>query len=70
MGELTGVNHLKAIRAFEKAGFWIGRQGKHTIMYNGSRTLVIPRHNPIKSFTLIGIVKSAGLTVEQFRELL
>ncbi|HZL27828.1 MAG TPA: type II toxin-antitoxin system HicA family toxin, partial [Acidobacteriaceae bacterium] len=56
--------------AFEKAGFWIGRQGKHVIMYNGSRTLIIPRHNPIKSFTLIGIVKSAGLTVDEFRKLL
>jgi predicted RNA binding protein YcfA (HicA-like mRNA interferase family) len=70
MGELAGVNHLKAIRAFEKAGFSVERQGKHVVMFNGSRTLIIPRHNPIKSFTLVGIVKSAGLTVEQFRKLL
>ena len=64
MGELAGVNHLKAVRAFEKAGYSVQRQGKHIVMYNGSRTLIIPRHNPIKSFTLVGIVKSAGLTVE------
>lgn len=70
MGELAGVNHLKAVRAFEKAGFSVQRQGKHIVMYNGSRTLIIPRHNPVKSFTLVGIVKSAGLTVDQFRELL
>jgi len=70
MGELAGVNHLKAIHAFEKAGFSVERQGKHVVMFNGSRTLIIPRHNPIKSFTLVGIVKSAGLTVEQFRKLL
>jgi len=70
MGELAGVSHLKAIRAFEKAGFSVERQGKHVVMFNGSRTLIIPRHNPIKSFTLVGIVKSAGLTVEQFRKLL
>lgn len=69
MGELAGVNHLKAVRAFEKAGFAVQRQGKHIVMYNGSRTLIIPRHNPIKSFTLVGIVKSSGLTVDQFREL-
>ena len=48
MGELAGVNHLKAIRAFEKAGFSVERQGKHVVMFNGSRTLIIPRHNPIK----------------------
>ena len=70
MGELVGINHLKAIRAFEKAGFTIQRQGKHVIMFNGSRTLIIPRNNPIQSFTLIGIVKSAGLTVDEFRKLL
>jgi predicted RNA binding protein YcfA (HicA-like mRNA interferase family) len=70
MGELAGVNHLKAIRAFEKASFSVQRQGKHVIMYNGSRTLIIPRHNPVKSFTLVGIVKSAGLSIDEFRKLL
>jgi hypothetical protein len=31
---------------------------------------VIPRHNPINAITMGGIAKSAGLTPEQFRELL
>jgi hypothetical protein len=30
----------------------------------------IPRHNPVNAFSLGGIVRDAGLTVEQFRELL
>jgi len=46
------------------------RQGKHIVMANGPRILTIPRHNPVNSFTLGGIVRDAGLTVEQFRELL
>ncbi len=70
MGELAGIPHLKAVRAFERAGFSIKRQGKHIVMSNGERTIIIPRNNPIKSFTLVGIVRNAGLTVEQFRELL
>ena len=70
MPKIVGVNHLNAIRAFEKAGFTIIRQGKHVVMSDGIRQITIPRHNPIKAFTLGGIIQDAGLTVEQFRKLL
>jgi len=68
--KIPGVNHLDAVRAFEKAGFAVVRQGKHIVMSNGARILTIPRHNPVNAFTLGGVVRDAGLTVEQFRELL
>ena len=35
MPKLPGVNHQQAIRAFQKAGFHIARQGKHITMTNG-----------------------------------
>ena len=70
MAKVPGVNHLDAVRAFEKAGFWIARQSKHIVMTNGQRILTIPRHNPVNAFTMGGLVRDAGLTVEQFRELL
>jgi predicted RNA binding protein YcfA (HicA-like mRNA interferase family) len=68
--KISGVNHLEAVRALEKAGFAIIRQGKHIVMASGTRLVTIPRHNPVNAFTLGGIVRDAGLTVEQFRELL
>jgi predicted RNA binding protein YcfA (HicA-like mRNA interferase family) len=68
--KIPGVNHLDAVRAFEKAGFAIVRQGKHIVMSNGGRILTIPRHNSVNAFTLGGIVRDAGLSVEQFRALL
>jgi predicted RNA binding protein YcfA (HicA-like mRNA interferase family) len=68
--KIPGVNHLDAVRAFEKAGFWVARQSKHIVMANGQRILTIPRHNPINAFTMGGLVRDAGLTVEQFREFL
>ena len=70
MAGIAGVNHLRAVRAFEKAGFQIVRQGKHIVMSNGERQITIPRHNPIKAFTLGGIVRDAGLTEAEFRKLL
>jgi hypothetical protein len=70
VGRIPGVNHLDAIRARRKAGFEIVRQGKHTVMSDGARILTIPRHNPVNAFTMGGIVRDAGLTPEEFRELL
>ena len=67
---IPGVNHQTAVRALERAGFRIVRQGKHVVMSDGNRQVTIPRHNPIKAFTLGGIVRDAGLTVEEFRRLL
>ena len=70
MPKLPGINHLDAVRALEKAGFAVLWQGKHVVMGNGSRILTIPRHNPVNAFTMGGIVRDAGLSLEQFRELL
>ena len=70
MPRIPGVSHLDAVRALEKAGFRVVRQGKHIVMSNGQRILTIPRHNPVNAFTMGGIARDAGLSVEQFRELL
>ena len=70
MPKIPGVNHLDAVRALEKAGFRIVRQGKHIVMSNGQRIVTIPRHNPVNAFTMGGIARDAGLTVEQFGDLL
>ncbi len=70
MPRIPGVNHPDAVRALGKAGFRIIRQGKYLVMSDGIRQVTIPRHNPIKAFTMGGIVQDAGLTVEEFRQLL
>ena len=70
MPKIPGVNHLNAVRALERAGFRIARQGKHIVMTDGVRILTVPRSNPVNAFTMGGIVRDAGLTVEEFRDLL
>lgn len=58
------------MRALEKAGFRIVRQGKHIVMSDAVRIVTIPRHNPVNAFTMGGIVRDAGLSEDEFRELL
>lgn len=61
MPKLSGINHQRAVRAFQKVGFWIAREGKH---------ITIPRANPVDAFTMAGIVKDAGITIEDFKKLI
>jgi len=70
MPKLQGINHQRAVKAFENQGFWIARQGKHIVMTNGERIITIPRANPVDAFTMGGIIKDAGLTLDEFKKLL
>ena len=70
MPSLPGINHQRALKAFEKAGFQIVRQGKHIIMTDGQHILTIPRANPINAYTMGTIIKGSELTIEEFKKLL
>lgn len=70
MSRIPGVNHHDAVRALQKAGFRVARQGKHIVMTDGVRILTIPRHNPVNAFTMGGIVRDAGLSEDEFHALL
>lgn len=70
MGKLPGISHQRAVRALQRAGFIIKRQGGHIIMSKGELEVVVPRNNPINSYTMFQIVRSAGLTIEEFGKLL
>jgi predicted RNA binding protein YcfA (HicA-like mRNA interferase family) len=70
VAKIAGVNHRQAVRALQKAGFRIVRQGKHIVMTDGVRILTIPRKNPINAYTMAGIVRDAGLSTGEFRNLL
>lgn len=70
MPKVAGISHLQAVKALEKAGFTVARQGKHIVMTNGLRIVTIPRHNPVNAFTMAGIVRDAGFSIEEFKKLL
>lgn len=70
MPKLPGISQRDAVRVFEKLGYRIARQSGHIVMTNGKTRLVLPRHNPINAITMGAIAKNAGLTPEEFRQLL
>jgi hypothetical protein len=69
MGKIPGINNLDAVRARQKGGFRIVRQGRYIVISDGSRILTIPRHNPVDAYTMGGIVHDAGLTAGELKEL-
>lgn len=69
MPKLPGINHLDAVRALEKLGFRIARQGKHIVMTNGVRIVTIPRHNPVNAITMGNIVRDLGISNSDFLKL-
>ena len=70
MPKIFGINSEQAVRALEKIGYRIVRQGKHIVMSDGLTRLTIPRQNPINAFTMGAIARDAGLTPDEFRKLL
>jgi predicted RNA binding protein YcfA (HicA-like mRNA interferase family) len=70
MPRLPGISYIRAVKAFKKAGFRIAREGRHITLTDGERIITIPRENPINSFTMAGIIRDAGLSIEEFKKLL
>lgn len=66
----TDLSSERVVRALMKAGFEIRKQGKHIGMSDGEHWVTIPRHKGLNPYTLKGIIKDAGLTDEEFKELL
>ena len=75
-GRLPVLNGAEVIRALEKAGFVLVRTaGSHKVLDHrddSSRTVIVPVHagRDMKPGTLRGVIKQAGLTVEEFKTFL
>jgi predicted RNA binding protein YcfA (HicA-like mRNA interferase family) len=69
---LAGISGHRAVRAFERAGFIAGKpEGSHvTLKKSGYPVIVIPLHREVSPYLLRAQIKRAGLTEQQFRELL
>lgn len=72
MAALPVISGREAVRAFEKIGFKLHHQrGSHIILYHANgRHLSVPDHRELDRGTLRALIRGAGITVEEFLELL
>jgi predicted RNA binding protein YcfA (HicA-like mRNA interferase family) len=73
MPRLTPVHYQSLIRVFRKAGFSVDRQESSHIMMikNGiPRPLVIPTYTEVQISIIKGLLRSAGMSREEYFRLL
>ena len=66
MPKLPRVSGAEVVRALERLGFAVARQrGSHIVMRRGSVGCVVPNHRELKTGTLAGVLKQAGVSAEE-----
>ena len=67
MARLPRISGPEAVHALERLGFTVVRQrGSHIVMRRGSAGCVVPNHRELKVGTLAGLLRQAGVSVEEF----
>ena len=71
MPKLPRVSGAEVVRALERLGFAVARQrGSHIVLRRGSIGCVVPNHRELKTGTLAGLLKQAGVSTEDFMKVL
>ena len=67
MPKLPVLSGTEVVKMRERLAFEQVRQrGSHIIMRRGSAGKVVPLHKELKTGTLAGIIRQAGLTQDEF----
>jgi predicted RNA binding protein YcfA (HicA-like mRNA interferase family) len=71
-GKLPALKPKRVIKALERGGFHVHHtSGSHYILKKENLRVTVPYHNKdLKPGTLRSIIEQAGLTVEEFWDLL
>ena len=73
MAKLPIVSGAEAVRVFERAGWRVDRQkSSHVILLKTGMnvSLSVPQHRELAPGTLRSLIRNAGMSVEQFLNLL
>lgn len=73
MARLPVVSGADTVKVFQAVGWYVDRQrGSHVVMLKGGEiaSLSVPQHRELAPGTLRSLLRSAGMTVEQFVSLL
>ena len=67
MPKLPVVSGAEVVRVLESLGFVVTRQrGSHIVLRRGSMGCVVPNHRELKTGTLGGLLKQAGVSPDEF----
>ncbi|MCB1125866.1 MAG: type II toxin-antitoxin system HicA family toxin [Verrucomicrobiae bacterium] len=67
MPKLPRISGRECCRALRILGFLETRQrGSHLVMRRGESGCVVPMHKELKTGTLAGVLRQAGVTAEEF----
>ncbi len=70
MPRLPSISGAQAVKAFEQYGFYFKRQQgtSHVILGKVAYPLIlsVPQHRALKKGLLRGLIRDAGLTIEEF----
>lgn len=73
MGKLANISGKDAAKAFQRVGWQVrGQVGSHMVLTKAGvrANLTVPQHNELAPGTLRGLIKTAGLSVDEFLQLL
>lgn len=71
MGKLANISGREAVKAFQKLGWEVrGQVGSHVVMTKAGvrHNLTVPQHSELATGTLRGLIRTAGISVEEFLE--
>jgi predicted RNA binding protein YcfA (HicA-like mRNA interferase family) len=73
MSKLGNISGKEAVKAFSKAGWrTMGQVGSHLVMTKPDQkaNLSIPQHKELSVGTLRALIRAAGMSVDEFLQLL
>jgi predicted RNA binding protein YcfA (HicA-like mRNA interferase family) len=71
LSKLPLLSWREVIKVLSKIGFFVARQrGSHIILVKDDRVVPVPRHDQMKKGLLLEVIAEAGMTKEEFLELL
>jgi predicted RNA binding protein YcfA (HicA-like mRNA interferase family) len=71
MPKLPHLSGAETINILTRMGFLVIRQrGSHVVLRKGNTGCVVPNHKELKTGTLAGILRQAGVSIEDFVEAL
>jgi predicted RNA binding protein YcfA (HicA-like mRNA interferase family) len=73
MSRLPSISGRECVQVLEKVGFYVKRQeSSHIVLRRDTpfTQLTVPNHKTLDKGTLPGIIRQAGMTVDEFVSLL